>query len=277
MAASFKFRPHFEIDMASLSAFSAVFSNGATFSHYVSHVRFGMRLLGLSWSIDHAISSALFRGARKFHMKHELPRLLHQDVLQLVTRALRGGHLELARLMAVARAFLFRVENECFPLQTNGRGNFAFDSLCWHSQVKQIPGGVEVHLRSRKNSPEGAILTRSCSCSKEPLLCGPCALIAQLRFMKARGLHQSSQIFTLSPSSALRSIRKWCEELSIERPGWHSFRRGMASDLLTSGATLSQILHAGGWKSAAFLSYLRNRDVDEREALDFNMSLSDHE
>jgi hypothetical protein len=51
----------------------------------------------------------------------------------------------------------------------------------------------------------------------------------------------------------------------------------MASDLLTSGATLSQILHAGGWKSAAFLSYLRNRDVDEREALDFNMSLSDHE
>jgi hypothetical protein len=51
----------------------------------------------------------------------------------------------------------------------------------------------------------------------------------------------------------------------------------MATDLLLSGSTISQILKAGGWRSAAFLKYLRLRDVDHREALDFSLALSDPE
>ena len=51
----------------------------------------------------------------------------------------------------------------------------------------------------------------------------------------------------------------------------------MATDLLLSGSTISQILRAGGWRSAAFLKYLRLKDVDEREALDFTLDLSDAE
>ena len=260
-----------------LSAFSAMFSNGATFSHYVGHLRFGMRLLGVSWAIDPSISAALFRGARKFHVRADLPRLLQKDVLSLVVRALRSGNLEVARIMVVARAFLFRVENECFPLQTDGKGSLPFESRAWHSVITASRDGVEIQLRSRKKAPDGDVLRRQCTCSKHPLLCGPCALKAQVLFRKEQGVPPSAPIFTLPSASVLRLIREWCLELSIERPGWHSFRRGMASDLLTSGQTISVILRAGGWKSAAFLKYLRLRDVDEREALDFTMDLSDQE
>ncbi len=274
---SFEFRQHFEVDLTMLSAFSAMFSNGATFSHYVGHLRFGMRLLGISWAVDPSISAALFRGARKFHVRADLPRLLQKDVLALVVKALRSGNIEVARLMVVARAFLFRVENECFPLQSDGRGSLPFESRAWHSVITVFKTGVEIQLRSRKNAPDGDLLRRQCTCSKIPLLCGPCALKAQVLVRKEQGVAASSPIFTQSSSSALRLIREWCVELSIERPGWHSFRRGMASDLLTSGQIISVILRAGGWKSAAFLNYLRLRDVDEREALDFTMDLSDQE
>jgi hypothetical protein len=270
-------RPHFEVDITMLAGFASFFSNGATFSHYVGHLRFGMRLLGISWQIDNAISAALFRGARKFHVRADLPRLLQSDVLKLVRTALQAGHVEVARIMVIARCFLFRVEGECFPLQANGRQSLPHESRAWHSVIVDFPGGVEVQLRSRKNAPDGDVLRRSCSCKKIALLCGPCALRAQVKFRAAQLLPKTSGIFSVSSAHALRLIRQWCTELSIECPGWHSFRRGMASDLLTSGQTISVILQQGGWKSGAFLKYLRLRDVDEREALDFTMDLSDQE
>ncbi len=52
----------------------------------------------------------------------------------------------------------------------------------------------------------------------------------------------------------------------LGRVGWHSFRRGMARDMLNSGCTLATILDAGGWRSSAFLKYLSRRDVDARVA-----------
>ena len=42
----------------------------------------------------------------------------------------------------------------------------------------------------------------------------------------------------------------------------HDFRRGHAKDLVAAGASLREILNAGEWRSAAFLSYL---DKDELE------------
>ena len=39
--------------------------------------------------------------------------------------------------------------------------------------------------------------------------------------------------------------------------GTHSFRRGMAQDIVDTGSPLAVLLRAGGCSSAAFLEYLR--------------------
>ncbi len=72
-----------------------------------------------------------------------------------------------------------------------------------------------------------------------------------------------------------------------EKYGTHSFRRGHAQvilicrqvchlrplciqlqDLMEGGATLAQILRAGQWKSAAFLGYLNQADIEKAHAQD---------
>ena len=71
------------------------------------------------------------------------------------------------------------------------------------------------------------------------------------------------------------ALRRRATNLGLGPLGWHSFRRGAASDLLASGGTLAQVLHAGNWRSAAFLRYLRTRDVDVRAAFEVAAADSD--
>ena len=57
----------------------------------------------------------------------------------------------------------------------------------------------------------------------------------------------------------------------------HDLRRGHARDMQARGATLSEILRAGDWRSAAFLSYLDRAQLEEDAVLEAHMcySLSD--
>jgi integrase len=121
-------------------------------------------------------------------------------------------------------------------------------------------------------------LRRSCICKDAPdVLCGSCALAAQVRHHSSSGRGPRDRIFGLDPAQCLRLLRDICSRLGLPSPSWHAFRRGMASDMLASGSSLSAILRAGGWRSAAFLRYLRSQDLDEREALDFTLAISDPE
>ena len=45
--------------------------------------------------------------------------------------------------------------------------------------------------------------------------------------------------------------------------------------MLRRGSTVAHILVSGGWRSAAFLRYLRNRDIDARAALEVAQAASD--
>ncbi len=236
---------HFEPDRQLLSAFASNFQNGATFSNYIGHLRSGMRWLGSPWKIDPQFLGGLLRGARKFHSKIDLPRLLQSDVEKLMIKAIEENEIPLARLMVIARHYLFRVENELMPLQIDGRGSLPHSSRAWHSSVNFFDKGAEIHLRSRKNSPDGECLSRPCICNKSPLLCGPCALRAQVDSHLLGGGRVTDRLFDISARRSISLIQSWCSVLSIERPGWHSFRRGMATDLLLSGSTISQILRAG--------------------------------
>ena len=222
-------------------------------------------------------TSGLVRGLRKFAVPVDRPRLRSAQVKELVRLAVDRGHVHLARLFAVARQFLLRVADEGFPLQLDGKAAVAAESLEWHSRIILEPGRATLVLRTRKNEPRGASLARSCIClSQSPLLCGVCALHAQADESRRNGISVAARLFRpLESVSALIVLRRLCQHLGLESPGWHAFRRGMAQDLFDGGATLSQLLRAGGWKSSAFLRYLLRRDVDFKEASEFILEHSD--
>ena len=59
-----------------------------------------------------------------------------------------------------------------------------------------------------------------------------------------------------------------CQVPHPERYGTHDFRRGHAQDLLESGASLAQILAAGQWRSASFLDYIKQAELERDVALE---------
>lgn len=70
-------------------------------------------------------------------------------------------------------------------------------------------------------------------------------------------------------SGALHVLRETLRNVGIKNASefrCHDFRRGHALDLQLSGASLYEILDAGGWRSPAFLKYL-DLEVLERDAV----------
>ena len=57
--------------------------------------------------------------------------------------------------------------------------------------------------------------------------------------------------------------------------GTHSFRRGMAQDILDNGGTLATLLRRGGWKSSAFQLYLRPEQIQDTAVGQLLIELSD--
>ena len=75
-----------------------------------------------------------------------------------------------ARIYIIARHYMLRVANQLLPLQANGPAI----SKQWHCQVLSQGDAVTIRLRTRKNAPSGATITRHCACTQAPsLLCGP--------------------------------------------------------------------------------------------------------
>ena len=61
------------------------------------------------------------------------------------------------------------------------------------------------------------------------------------------------------------------------RTGTHSFRRGMAQDLVDSKGSLAEVLRAGGWSSSAYLRYLRSAQLDDKAVAQMVIDLSESE
>jgi len=266
-------------------AFVPFFSNGRTCEKYLQHVQFAERALGLQSPVDPAWIRALRRGAVKFHTRSDPPRFLRTDVVKLIAAAMRRGYLGFARMFAVCRTFMGRAAAELHPLQIDGRAGLSADDTRWHSQilVGKGEGGrrkAVISLRTRKNAPGGAKLVRVCSCSEVPetrMLCGVCALAAHIREHRSAGRGPTELLFPdVSGPGGTKAFRELTTEVGLSA-AWHAFRRGAASDMLRDGAPLSAILAGGGWRSAAFLRYLSQAEIDERVALEQAFALSDSE
>ena len=262
------FAEHFPPTTARLLAFAPHFQNGASLAKYIGAIKFACRWQRIAvephvWDV----AAAVVRGVRKISAPIKRPAIRLGDLVRIVDQALDEGDVSDARLYIVAYAFLARVRDELIPLQVFGD----------HSSLRMQPERIVLRLRSRKNEPRGAEIARQCSCRTDPQApCGVCALAAAVRGHHRRGHSDSAPIFAdKSFAHRSRDLRSRCSRIGLTAVGWHAFRRGRAQDMLSSGSTLAQILVAGGWKSAAFLSYLRTRDIDERMSLEAIVAGSD--
>jgi len=84
----------------------------------------------------------------------------------------------------------------------------------------------------------------------------------------------------IKASQAPLALREMLAELKIpnaESYRTHDFRRGHAEDMRRSESKLFEILTAGDWRSAAFLSYLYRMSLERDLVLEAQTGFSDSE
>lgn len=197
--------------------------------------------------------------------------LMWPEVRRLIREARLLGRLDFALVCLFASVFLLRVPSECLPL--------CFDRLGEHSSLRlQTVGGrleLVLSLRSRKNLPQGSVLTRGCTCARDPVLCAPHGL---MQWAQAKGRAWTGSLFSYPASSFRRDLQQAVASLRIPEPqafSSQSFRRGTAQELCASGSPLAVILEAGQWRSNAFMQYLCRADIEGAALLDVILADSD--
>ena len=91
-----------------------------------------------------------------------------------------------------------------------------------------------------------------------------------------------NRLFEMTPPAFVSRLRSFASQLGIpsaDKLGTHALRRGMARDVLDAGGSLATLMRAGDWRSAAYVQYLRDNQVEECAAaqLLIDHSDSDHE
>jgi hypothetical protein len=229
--------------------------------------------------------TALIRGSLPQRPLKPVGALREKDSPKLILYLIDSGEHESARLVAVARSFMTRTFAELLPAQLDGRDGISPGSTAWHSQIhfSKKEGRSEGHLvlRSRKNSPFGAVISRPRFCSSTPTvstaLCGHCALVTQISRSVSAGAQSHDSIWAISAARSSLIIQAACAALHLPLFGWHALRRGMALDLFEAGVPLEHILLSGGWRSTAPLRRFCRREPGFRVFLEASLAFSDSE
>ena len=257
------------------------FPNQGTFKAYCNAMVWAHRALypdlpeGLAAAVKTAARDIRGRGSASV----EKPRLRTPHVRKAILAAVAVGRYSFGRIYAIARHFMPRVSNELLPLQLDGRHGLGSRDTTWHSQVL-FPDSTTaiIRLRSRKNAASGDDIMRRCICDAQgPAMCGVCALRGAVAAHRAAGRRPTDRIFAVDAKEALAFLRAVTTAAGGLRPTWHAFRRGYATDLLASGQDWGAVMLAGGWRSNAFLDYLRSRELTAQAAGELVFSFSDSE
>ena len=170
---------------------------------------------------------------------------------------------DVAMLMCFGYSFLLRLPSEGLPAIFDGA---AFNER-HHASVCLTSEALGLRLQRRKNSERPVTIWRKCWCqSVAGSRTCPVHILGEYFAKAGVGV----RVFAgFSPAGALAASRTAVGAVGVDRPGefdTKSLRRGHALDLVENGANLSQILSAGGWRSAAFISYLPAEAL-ERDAV----------
>ena len=179
------------------------------------------------------------------------------------------GDAELADAFAVARGFLFRVQSEMVPLCVSPY------QLGTHSGIEFRKSRVCVTLARRKNAPQRTYLERDCTCKLQgDALCAYHSLRRAVTRAQAAG---RSRVFSFSYASFASATKYYAARAGVMHVGTHAFRRGMAQDMAAQGCPLYEILQAGGWKSAGFMAYMSQHELEAGACAQFVANHSDSE
>jgi hypothetical protein len=270
------------VTTARLAAFAMHFRSEGTFGTYMQHILRGQVLLGYPNTMDAAAQRSLVRGIKVTRVLAPKSVLHQGDVRRMCGAAAQRGMVDMARVMAVCYHFTLRAQSEAFPLTSAGPPPLG--AVGWRSYVvvdfkKDTYVGASIHLERRKNTCTPSVVRRRCTCKGRcegaRLVCGACALVGALRSERCRR-RPSEPLFVLGGAASARDkLNRVARAAGVDDASWHGFRRGSASDLVASGASLSDVLAAGGWRSAAFLRYIAAQAASTRQCLDFSLVNSD--
>lgn len=250
-----------------LALWSTCFRCKGTFDNYISHVRLVCILLRVP--LDALSDPAVERAARAVQARNTWqarPKMFIREAL--LARLLK--HLErhqsgreLQMLFLTAYIFLLRLPSEALPMHVARDGDPP-RAVEPKSCLRLHDGSISLTLLWRKNRATPLTMTRTCWCARCP---STCPVHALGKFCADSAAQQPFAGFR--PDAVLSALRAALQELGVPRHDayrTHDFRRGHAQDMAVRGSRLADILRAGDWRSAAFLSYL-DRDALEDSAV----------
>ena len=250
---------HFPATETNAIRYCAMFGRVGTLTTYVQHLRWAHRFLRLrnEWHTD-AVAQVV-RDIKKSPAPPRLRLALQADAVRKIVKcAEKQGDWEMAAMVVVGRAFLFRMPSECIPLQSRGD----------HSEVTFEGNVFRIVLT----------LERRCCCEKSgKRLCAVHKVAPVIERARKNG---GGRLFQASAQTFLRKLREIaaiCEIANHDKLGTHALRRGMARDIIDAGGSLATLLRAGDWRNASFITYLRESQIEERTAADLIIEHSDSE
>lgn len=264
--------------VASVLQYLALFRNGRSAVKYICALRFfhDFNVASREGTDAPAVRRALLGKMKSTAPLRKAPSISPEDSAKLSRCAFDRHDPNFALIATLASAFMFRVPNELLPLQFAGP-----HSTC---TVTRVDGRsvVRIWLASRKNAPDGAVLSRPCVCQAPAFRADSCPVHALFRWCQCTGRSPGSPgpLFALSAQQAGRKLREYAELCDLPYAGratLQGFRRGRAQWLIASRKPLSVVLRSGGWRSAAFLEYLEREEITEAAFLDILAEEDEHD
>ena len=260
-----------------LAAWAALFRCAETFRNYIGYLRIACLIVGADVSV---FSCVLVRRAiqsvraRRDWVPRPKQFLGQAEVLKLLKLVGQSDACDqnLCMLWLFAYIFLSRVPSEALPVVRIDRES---QRASHASAVLVQVDSVVLHLARRKNRPRGSTLVRTCWCSTCPSTC-PVHVLGPFLLTHETGC----RVFPHNAGDALQSLRRMLERVGFSKfatARTHDFRRGHASDLQRSGATLAEILRAGEWRSCAFMAYLEREELERDAVIEAHVAESDSE
>ena len=166
-----------------------------------------------------------------------------------------------AALWMMSYIFLLRLPSEALPACKGSPDNAQLadkQTLVWRE------GDVIcLRLLRRKNMPHGSgTLRRECTCRGSVHTCAVHSLWERFWLHKDEGEQPWARLNPSRATSKMRGLLKRMRVPNAEQYGTHDFRRGHADDMRKLGCTLPEILKAGQWRSASFMSYIDEAGLD---------------
>ena len=256
-----------------VARWSALFSPGKTYSLYVGHLNTACQLLEIdsSWRTD-TIRDIAKGLAKKAAGKERFHNSLAPSLLDRLIRS-ESWESELARLAYVTFLFMLRLPSEALILTRAMSDEQLLSPGCPSSPavigLREFQGEHRLVLKLAKRKNKKSLFT-----AMRPCFCGPNMLIPKHncpihQFWAAVVQHTApgeSLFPNLLSKNITRILRKALTNINVveaERYSTHCFRKGAATAILNSGATLAQIMKTGGWVSGSFKVYLDLHRAEE--------------